>query len=198
MFDGSRGLPIRDGDPHWWHDPVLFERAANALAARLAQVDPDGAATFRRNATRYVARLRSMDDENRRLVSCLPPDDRKLVTNHDAFGYFARHYGFTIIGSVIPSLSTASQPSAKQIASLIDRIRQQHVRAIFTESSINPGLERQIADEAGVTVSASLYGDTLGPAGSSGATYLSMERWNVRTIVAGLLGHQPPADGCSS
>ena len=101
-----------------------------------------------------------------------------------------------MVGSVIPSISTAAEPSARNVAELIDRIKAQHVRAVFTESSLNPTLEDQIAAEAGVRAYASLYGDTLGPAGSPGATYIGMERWNVSQIVAGLLGHQPPAGGC--
>jgi ABC-type Zn uptake system ZnuABC Zn-binding protein ZnuA len=133
-----------------------------------------------------------MDAANRRLIATVPPAERKLVTNHDAFGYFAAHYGITVVGSVIPSLSTSAQPSAKDVAALIRRIRAQHVRAIFTESSINPSLERQIAADAGVRVYANLYGDTLGPSGSPGATYIRMERWNMRAMVAGFLGTPPP------
>jgi ABC-type Zn uptake system ZnuABC Zn-binding protein ZnuA len=202
-FVASAGLPLRAGDsaepagdPHWWHDPTLFERAATALAARLAEVDPDHAAAYRANAERYVGELRRMDAHNRRLIACVPAAERRLVTNHDAFGYFAAHYGLTVVGSVIPSLSTAAQPSAQELAALIQRIRQQHVRAIFTESSINPQLEQQIGREAGVRVYANLYGDTLGPSGSPGATYIGMERSNVQNVVTGLLGHAPNAGRC--
>jgi ABC-type Zn uptake system ZnuABC Zn-binding protein ZnuA len=125
-------------------------------------------------------------------VATVPRAVRLLVTNHDAFGYFAAHYGITVVGSVIPSLSTDAEPSAHQIADLIDRIRAQHVPAIFTESSLNPKLEEQIASEAHVRVYANLYGDTLGPAGSPGATYIGMERRNMRAMVAGFLGTPPP------
>ncbi len=97
-----------------------------------------------------------------------------------------------MVGSVLPSLSTVAQPSAKDVVDLIDKIRAQHVRAIFTESSLNPALEQQIASEAGVKVYANLYGDTLGPPGSPGATYIGMERWNMRAMVAGFLGTPPP------
>jgi ABC-type Zn uptake system ZnuABC Zn-binding protein ZnuA len=195
----SQGLPLRtgdssepDGDPHWWHDPTLFERAATALGARLASIDPSHADAYRVNARRYVTEIRAMDAANKRLIATVPPGERKLVTNHDAFGYFAAHYGITVVGSVLPSLSTVAQPSAEDVANLIGKIRAERVRAIFTESSLNPALEQQIASEAGVKVYANLYGDTLGPPGSPGATYIGMERWNMRAMVAGFLGTPPP------
>jgi len=193
VFDASAGLPIRGDDPHWWGDPTLVERAAAALARRLGEVDPGHRAAYARNGARYIRQVARMDAENRRLVATVPPADRKLVTNHDAFGYLAAHYGIRVVGSVFPALSTAAQPSAQDVASLIGRIRAQHVRAIFTESSLDPAVERQIGAEAGARVFADLYGDSLGPAGSPGATYLGMERWNVRAMVAGFLGRPPPA-----
>jgi zinc/manganese transport system substrate-binding protein len=201
VFVASSGLKIRpgdaeepQGDPHWWHDPTNFEHAATALAGALGKVDPAGRATYRRNAVRYVAALRAMDAANKRTLRAVPVAQRKLVTNHDAFGYFAAHYDITVLGSVLGSLSTSAQPSAREIADLVKKIRAAHVKAIFTESSINPKLEEQIAGEAGVKVYANLYGDTLGPAGSKGATYVQMERWNVTAIVDGLLG-RPVPDG---
>jgi ABC-type Zn uptake system ZnuABC Zn-binding protein ZnuA len=200
VFVASAGLPIRhdgtadaNGDPHWWFDPDLFERAALAVGRELGRVDPAHAAAFRRNAAGYVARLRGMDAANRRLIDAVPRSKRKLVTNHDAFAYFAAHYGITVVGSVIPSLSSTAEPSARALAGLIGRIRAQHVPAVFTESSLNPALERQIAGEAGVRVEANLYGDTLGPAGSPGATYIRMMRWDMRAMVAGFLGRPPPS-----
>ena len=193
VFDAAAGLPIRGYDPHWWGDPTLVERAAAALGRRLGEVDPGHRAAYARNGARYVRQVARMDAENRRLVATVPPADRKLVTNHDAFGYLAAHYGIRVVGSVFPALSTAAQPSAQDVASLIGRIRAQHVRAIFTESSLDPAVERQIGAEAGARVFADLYGDSLGPAGSPGATYLGMERWNVRAMVAGFLGRPPPA-----
>jgi ABC-type Zn uptake system ZnuABC Zn-binding protein ZnuA len=195
----SQGLPLRtgdssepDGDPHWWHDPTLFERAATALGERLASIDPAHAVAYRANARGYVTEMRAMDAANKRLIATVPRGERKLVTNHDAFGYFAAHYGITVVGSVLPSLATVAQPSAEDVANLIGKIRAEHVRAIFTESSLNPALEQQIASEAGVKVDANLYGDTLGPPGSPGATYIGMERWNMRAMVAGFLGTPPP------
>jgi len=199
VFVASARLRLRSGgpggsavDPHWWFDPALFEQAALALGRELGRVDPAHAADFRRNAAGYVRRLRAMDAANRRLIATVPRGRRKLVTNHDAFAYFAAHYGITVEGSVIPSISSAAAPSAGGLTQLIDRIRAQHVGAVFTESSLNPGLERQIASEAGVRVEANLYGDALGPPGSPGATYIGMMRWDMRAMVAGFLGRPPP------
>jgi zinc/manganese transport system substrate-binding protein len=192
VFDASAGLPIRGGDPHWWGDPTLVEPAATALGRRLGEIDPGHAAAYASTAARYVRQVARMDAANRRLIAAVPAAERKLVTNHDAFGYLAAHYGIRVVGSVFPALSTAAQPSAQDVADLIGRVRAQHVRAIFTESSLDPAIERQIAAEAGARVYADLYGDTLGPAGSPGATYLGMERWNVRAMVAGFLGRPPP------
>jgi ABC-type Zn uptake system ZnuABC Zn-binding protein ZnuA len=192
VFDAAAGLPLRGSDPHWWGDPVLVERVAAALARRLGDVDPGHRADYARNGVRYIRQVARMDAANRRLVATVPARERKLVTNHDAFGYLAAHYGIRVVGSVFPALSSAAQPSASDVADLIERIRSQHVRAVFTESSLDPALERQIASEAGVRVYADLYGDSLGPAGSPGATYLGVERWNVRAMVAGFLGRPPP------
>ncbi|HET6849028.1 MAG TPA: metal ABC transporter substrate-binding protein [Gaiellales bacterium] len=192
VWVASAGLPLRGDDPHWWFDPTLFERAATGLGARLARLDPAHAAGYRSRAHAYASRIRAMDAGNRRLITTVPRTQRLLVTNHDAFGYFATHYGIRVVGSVLPALSTAAQVSASGVADLIQRIREQHVAAIFTESSLSPKLEQQIASEAGVRVYANLYGDTLGPAGSPGATYLGMERWDMRAMVAGFLGTAPP------
>jgi ABC-type Zn uptake system ZnuABC Zn-binding protein ZnuA len=201
VFVASEGLLIRsgdeaepDGDPHWWHDPTLYRQVITELGDRLASIDPEHAADYGRNAVRYVTAVRQMDEDNSRLIATVPASERKLVTNHDAFGYLADHYGITVVGSVIPSLSTAAEPTAGDLAKLIDRIKAEHVRAIFTESSLNPALEEQIAADANVKVYANLYSDTLGPAGSPGATYIGMERWNMRALVAGFTGGPPPQE----
>jgi ABC-type Zn uptake system ZnuABC Zn-binding protein ZnuA len=193
----SHGLPIRKGDsaepagdPHWWHDPTLFSRAAATVAAALERADPGGKAVYAANLARYQVALRALDRQNAAAIAAVPKTQRQLVTNHDAFGYLAAHYGITIVGSVIPSLSTAAEPNARDTARLIARIKAQHVKAIFTETSLNPKLEEQIAHDAHVAVYADLYGDTLGPKGSPGATYLGMERSNMRVLVAGFLGRR--------
>ena len=175
-------------DPHWWHDPRNAEAAVRAIRNTLAAADPAHRAAYARHAATYLRRLRALD---RSLATCfarLPRAERKLVTDHDAFGYFAHRYGLDVVGAVIPSQTTQAQPSAGATARLVGLIRREHVRAVFPESSINRRLADTIARETGATSRFTLYGDTLGPAGSAGATYLAMEHANADAIVRGLSG----------
>jgi zinc/manganese transport system substrate-binding protein len=175
-------------DPHWWHDPRNAEAAVRSIRSSLAAVDPAHRAAYARRAAAYLRRLRGLDT---RLAACfarLPREERKLVTDHDAFGYFAHRYGLDVVGAVIPSQTTQAQPSAGATVRLIRLIRREHVRAVFPESSINRRLADTIAHETGATSNYTLYGDTLGPAGSAGATYLGMEQANADAIVRGLSG----------
>jgi ABC-type Zn uptake system ZnuABC Zn-binding protein ZnuA len=121
-------------------------------------------------------------------VDRVPAPQRKLVTDHDAFNYFAGRYGITVVGAVIPSQTTQAQASAKDVAALSKLIRREGVKAVFPESSINPKLARAIASQTGATSDLTLYGDTLGPKGSSGATYLSMEQANADAMARGFTG----------
>jgi len=175
-------------DPHWWHDPRNAEEAVAGIRNMLEAVDPAHHAAYARRAAAYLRRLRTLDT---RLVACfsrLPRSERKLVTDHDAFGYFAHRYGLDVVGAVIPSQTTQAQPSAGATARLIRLIRREHVRAVFPESSLNRRLADTIARETGAASHDTLYGDTLGPAGSAGATYLGMEQANADAIVRGLSG----------
>jgi ABC-type Zn uptake system ZnuABC Zn-binding protein ZnuA len=124
----------------------------------------------------------------------VPLSERKLVTDHDAFGYFARRYRIRIVGAVIPSQTTEAQPSAGELAKLASVIEREHVPAVFPESSINPKLARAIANETGASSDFTLYGDTLGRTGSEGDTYVRMEASNAETIARGLSGGRV---GCS-
>jgi len=188
----SRGVAIAPGDedepkgdPHIWFDPRNAIVMVNAVAAGLAAADPADAAAYRASARRYVARLRALDRRLAALVATVPPARRKLVTDHDAFGYLARRYGIRVIGAVIPSLSSAAEPSARSLAELIGTIRKAGVKVIFSESSVSPKLAQEVASEAGATVDASLYGDTLGPSGSPGATYIGAMTYDVTAMVRG-------------
>jgi zinc/manganese transport system substrate-binding protein len=176
-------------DPHWWHDPRNAEAAVRAIRDALAAADPAHRAAYARRAAAYLRRLRALDRGLTRCFARLPRAERKLVTDHDAFGYFAHRYGLDVVGAVIPSQTTQAQPSAGATARLVELIRREHVRAVFPESSLNRRLAETIARETGATSRFTLYGDTLGPAGSAGATYLGMERANADAIVRGLSGN---------
>ena len=176
----------QDDDPHWWQDPRNAEKATRAIEAALTKADPDGAAGYRARADAYVERLQQLDADIKTCVARLRPADRKLVTSHDALGYYARRYGFTVIGAAIPSLSTQAQPSAAATQRLVDQIKEQHVAAIFPESALNPKLEEAIARDAGAKVGGALWADALGPSGSTGDTYLKALAANTRTIVSAL------------
>jgi zinc/manganese transport system substrate-binding protein len=175
-------------DPHWWHDPRNAEAAVRQIAAQLSAVDPQEQASFEANARAYLARLRALDRGIESCMSSVPADDRKLVTDHDAFGYFASRYGIQVVGAVIPSQTTQAQPNAHDLSDLADLVRREDVRAIFPESSLSPKLAETIASQTGASADHELYGDTLGPEGSSGDTYLRMEAANADAMVEGFTG----------
>jgi len=181
-------LTEREGavDPHWWQDPRNAVLAVNAIRDALAEADPAGRGTYRRNAAGYVRRLRRLDSQVAGCIERVPPRQRKLVTTHDALGYYADRYGLEVVGAIVPSLSSQAQPSSKDTAELVDQVERLGVRAIFPESSLNPKLERAVARETGAEVGDALWADTLGPEGSGGATYIDSIQANTGSIVRGL------------
>jgi ABC-type Zn uptake system ZnuABC Zn-binding protein ZnuA/ABC-type Mn2+/Zn2+ transport system permease subunit len=181
----SSGAEASRYDPHWWHDPRNAEAAVVAIERHLAAADPSHRRQFERNARAYLAKLRALDAGIAGCMNSVPPARRKLVTDHDAFGYFADRYGIEVVGAVIPSQTTQAQPSAKDLSALAQLIEREQVKAIFPESSLSPKVAEAIASQTGATADYSLYGDTLGPEGSSGATYLTMEAANANAMVRG-------------
>jgi len=160
--DASQGIELLPtdeegfpGDPHVWHDPENAKRMVDTVAAGLADADPEGASTFRRNAEAYKGRLDEMAATIRREFSAVPAAERDIVTTHDALGYFARAYDVNVVGAVLPSVTTESEASGRQVRELVEAIREQDVAAIFTEAGVDPKLERQIAREAGAEVQTS-------------------------------------------
>jgi zinc/manganese transport system substrate-binding protein len=175
-------------DPHWWHDPRNVEAAIPVIRDALTRANPRARATYAANAAAYLAQVRALDAGIARCFAAVPPARRKLVTDHDAFTYFARRYGITLVGAVIPSQTTEAEPSAGDVAQLVRTIRREHVAAVFPETSVNRKLAQAIARETGASATYALYGDTLGPKGSAGATYLTMERANADAMVRGFTG----------
>jgi len=184
----SEGAEASRYDPHWWHDPRNAQAAVVAIRDSLSKANPGAKEVYARNADAYLAKLRALDRGIAACVDRVPAPQRKLVTDHDAFNYFAGRYGITVVGAVIPSQTTQAQASAKDVAALSKLIRREGVKAVFPESSINPKLARAIASQTGATSDLTLYGDTLGPKGSSGATYLSMEQANADAMARGFTG----------
>ena len=185
-IDQTRELLSADGekDPHWWHsiDNVLF--ATDLVRVEYARSRPAWAEVFARNAQAYEQRLFGLQAWAGREIAKLPPARRQLVTSHDAFGYFARDYGFTLHS--IGGLSTDGEPNAQHLARLIDLIRHEHIRTVFAENSVNPRIVQNLVSETGVHLGGILYADGLSTADSDAASYEKMFRHNVRTIVDGL------------
>jgi ABC-type Zn uptake system ZnuABC Zn-binding protein ZnuA len=172
-------------DPHWWHDPRNAEAAVREIGRALASADPSHRREFERNVSSYLGQLRRLGAGIASCVDSVPATRRKLVTDHDAFGYLADRYGIDVVGAVIPSQTTQAEPSAKDLSELVGLIEREKVEAVFPESSLSAKVAEAIASQTGATAEHTLYGDTLGPAGSSGATYLSMEAANADALVRG-------------
>ncbi|RMF83359.1 MAG: hypothetical protein D6736_21680, partial [Nitrospinota bacterium] len=176
----------REFDPHVWHDVQNAIRMVENIRKALAQADPGHARTYQVNAERYTEKLRELDAWIHTQVRTLPPSRRKLVTTHDAFRYFARRYGFTVIGTIFGPSTDVAEPSARRLAELVETIRRHDIPALFTETMLKPSLARQIAREAGIRLAPPLYSGSLGAPGSPADTYIKMMRYNVLTIIEAL------------
>jgi zinc/manganese transport system substrate-binding protein len=199
VVDSSQGVTLRkgdpgnaemaDGDPHIWHSPLNAKIMVGDIEKGLAAADPARATTFEQNLSAYHVKLDKLDADNLAAFAKLPVGQRKLVTNHDAFGYYVDRYHLDFVGSVIPSTDTSAELSAKQLTGLVAKIKATGTKAIFTESSLPPKTADAIAQQAGVKViggANALYGDSLGPLGTPQGTYLGAEEHNTATIVQAL------------
>ena len=188
LAEGLPGASYLQGEggegtnPHLWLDVANAERYAERLASALAGADPGHADAFRSGGAAYAARLAALDEWVRGQVASIPPENRKLVSFHEAFPYFAQAYGLEIVGSVVGV--PGQDPSAGEVGALVDAIKASGAKAVFTEAQFNPDLARSIAQEAGVTVESNLYNDSLGDPPSD--TYEGLIRWDVARIVAAL------------
>lgn len=170
----------QETDPHAWQDVTNVILYTQNVRDALVSFDPANKDKYTANASDYIGKLQALDEWVKSQVALIPADKRKLVTNHDALGYFARRYGFKIIGAVIPSATTeAADPSAKETADLLNLVKVNGVHAIFSENMANPKLAQTLSKEAGIVVGPELYTDALGPIGSEGETYLKMIKYNV-------------------
>jgi ABC-type Zn uptake system ZnuABC Zn-binding protein ZnuA len=173
-------------DSHVWHAPGNTKTMVDNIAAALDRADPAHKAVYDANAAAYKKKLDAAAAQVRAILAEIPPANRKLVTNHDALGYFAQAFGLKIVGAVIPSVSTQAEPSAAEVAKLLETIKREKVKAIFAESSVNPKLATTLAREAGVKIVDDLYADSLGPAGSGAETVDGMWLANARKVADAL------------
>jgi ABC-type Zn uptake system ZnuABC Zn-binding protein ZnuA len=192
IIEASAGVSPREEagseygvDPHMWLDPNNVIRYVENIREGLTRFDPDGAAQYRSNADAYIAELKDLDAWITGQVGQVPAEKRLLVTNHEALGYFAEGYGFTVAGTVVESFSSGASPSAQQMAGLIDQIKVSGAPAIFLDAADNPSLAQQIAEETGVRVVTDLHLESLTD-GPPAATYIDMMKHNVTQIVNAL------------
>jgi ABC-type Zn uptake system ZnuABC Zn-binding protein ZnuA len=189
VIEAAEGLTEssdRPGDPHFWLDPISAITYVENIRDGLSAIDPQGQQVYHRNAEAYIEELKALDAWIMDQVEQLPAERRILVTNHESFGYYADRYGFSIIGTVIPSISTGSSPSARQLIRLVDEIEKSNAPAIFLESGANPQLADQVARETGVNVIGDLYTHSISSPDGDAPSYIAMMMYNTRTIVEAL------------
>jgi manganese/zinc/iron transport system substrate-binding protein len=178
-------------DPHVWFDVRLWMLAVEAVRDGLVAVDPTHAAVYQTNAQRYLAELDELDRWVRGQVATIPPERRVLVTAHDAFGYFARAYGFEVYG--LQGVSTAAEAGIADVLALADLVVSRRIPAIFVETSVSPRFIEAVQEAVrargfAVTIGGELYSDALGDPGTPAGTYTGMVRSNIETIVRALAG----------
>ncbi|PMR77343.1 metal ABC transporter solute-binding protein, Zn/Mn family [Billgrantia endophytica] len=172
-------------DPHAWQDLAMGQVYVGNILAGLIEADPDNEAAYRENAERYINEIQATDDEIRQLIGEIPAST-SVITGHDSFGYFANAYGVRFLSPV--GLSTEAEPSAADMARLIDVIREQNVKALFHENMTSPAIINQLSEETGLPVAGTLYADALSAEGEA-STYLGMMRHNARTLHDALAEH---------
>ncbi len=193
LYVVTKGLPLRpgdddspEGDPHVWHNVDLAKLMVTNIRVALTESDPAGEMQYLQNADRYNTRLTRLGRELKAEINTIPVENRKMVTNHDAFHYYADYFGLEFIGSIIPGTSTESQASAGSIGRLIRLIIDRKVNAVFTENTVESKVAQDIVDQTGAKVLAGLYGDSLGEKGSGAETYEGMMRANTHIITEAL------------
>lgn len=175
---------IGDVDPHAWQDLANGVLYARNIAEGLALVDPAHASYYRRRAELYVAQMEKLDAEIKNALKDIPAERRTVITSHDAFGYFGRAYGIRFVS--VAGFSSDAEPTARDVAAIIDMARKRHVAGIFIENVSNPALVKQIAKETKAKLGGTLYSDALAPEGQPAANYLGMFSWNAGQLINAL------------
>ena len=187
LFAGAAaGHHHHDSDPHFWLDPISVIKYVENIRDGFIQADPTGRDVYTKNADLYIDKLKGLDQFIVQQVNSIPESRRLIVTNHESFGYFADRYKFKIIGTIVPSVSTGSSPSAQQLARLIDHIKSTNAIAIFLETGTNPQLANQISTETGIRVITDLYTHSITSADGPAPTYIDMMKHNANSIIDAL------------
>jgi zinc/manganese transport system substrate-binding protein len=173
-------------DPHAWQSIADAKIYVANIRDALAGVDPAGKAVYDANAQAYLAKLDELENEVRTAIATIPVDRRKIITTHDAFGYFGAAYGMSFIAP--EGVSTDSEPSAKDVARIIRQVRKQKIPAVFLENVSDRRLIEQIARETGAAIGGKLYSDALSEPSGPAATYIDMMRHNARELAKALGG----------
>ena len=179
--------PLRkgsDADPHAWQSVVNAKAYVANIRDALVAAAPDDAELFRANATAYLAKLDTLDHEVRQAIATIPENRRKVISTHDAFGYFAAAYGIAFIAPL--GVSTESEASARDVAAIISQIKTAKIPAIFLENISDPRLIQRIAAETGVRVGGTLYSDSLTGEKGDAPTYIDMVRHNIKALTSAL------------
>lgn len=176
-------------DPHAWQDVANAQRYVKNIADALVVADPEGAAHYRANAERYTGQLKALDAEIRTALGRLPGDQRKVVSSHDAFGYFARAYDIRFLAPV--GVSNNAEPTAQGVARLIRQIRAEKAPAVFIENVADPRLIERIRNESGARVGGTLYSDALSATAGAAPDYVAMMRHNLRRLTEALAPAAP-------
>jgi zinc/manganese transport system substrate-binding protein len=167
-------------DPHAWQSVPNAKVYVENIRRAMAEVDPASAEIYRANAARYIARLDALDRDVRAIVAKIPEDRRKVISTHGAFGYFAAAYGVAFVAP--QGVSTDSEPSARDLAGIIAKIRKEKIPAIFLENISDPRLIRRVAAETGAKIGGTLYSDSLTGEKGEAPTYIDMVRHNIKTL----------------
>lgn len=181
----------RDPDPHMWGSVPRFAAYVTRIRDALIELEPACRQGIESRADEYLAELEALDAWVRERIASIPPQNRYLVTSHDAFQYFAAEYGLDVLGTPI-GVSTDEEASAQTVARLVDEVRRTRIPAIFIETTVNPNVIRRIASESGVLIGGELYSDSLGTEGSGAESYVGMLVHNTRVIVNALGGTAGP------
>jgi zinc/manganese transport system substrate-binding protein len=182
---GGHGHDHGNSDPHAWQSVANVKLYVANIRDGLAAADPAGKAVYEANTAAYLSKLDALEREVRDAIARIPADRRKVITTHDAFGYFAQAYGVQFIAP--HGVSTDAQPAARDVARIIAQIKRQKIPAVFLENVTDPRLIKQIADETGAKIGGTLYSDALTDGAGPAPTYIELIRHNIKTLSAALM-----------